>query len=164
MTPLMSVDEYKLRSALPNEYVDAIETRTPGWTAQQLVSATAEIYGALSKRYVTPFNVDQEMPRTWAAWIVDAMVITRRGVDPDELGVEVGKLIERADTARAQLQAAANAETGLFELPLRADDPTSPSGITRGGPFYYTEQSPYVWTDQQRELGREDDSYRRGRR
>lgn len=164
MNPLLSPADYKLRSALPTEYVDAIETRTAGFTAQQLVSATAEIYGALSKRYATPFAVDHEMPRTWATWIVDAVVLTRRGVDPDELGVEVDQVFARAALAREQLQAAANAETGLFELPLRLDDPTSPSGVSRGGPLSYSEQSPYAWTSQQRELGREDDANGRGRR
>lgn len=163
MSALMTVDEYKLRSVLPDEYVAAIEARKPGWTAQQLAGVTAEVYAALSKRYVTPFSVDHEVPRLWAAAIVDARVLIRRGVDPDELAPEVAAIFEAATTARAQIQSASDSETGLFELPLRSNDPTSPTAVTRGGPFSYSETSPYVFTDSQRERGRDDDASGRGR-
>lgn len=163
MSALLTLDEYKMRSVLPDEYVDAIESRKSGWTAQQLASVTAEIYAALSKRYVTPFDVVHEVPRSWAAWIVDARVLLRRGVDPDETAPDVATIFAAAETARTQIQSAANSETGLFELPLRANDPTSPSAVVRGGPLSYSEQSPYAWTSGQRERGRDDDSTGRGR-
>ena len=56
----------------------------------------------------------------------------------------------KADQERVELELkeAADAEKGLFELPLRATDTTG-SAINAGGPMGYSEQSPYTWTDRQ---------------
>jgi hypothetical protein len=82
----------------------------------------------------------------------------KRGFDPNDLATEEYK----ADAAAAmeEIKEAANADTGLFELPLRAD--TTASGISKGGPLGYTEASPYVWTDEQARAGRDEDSRRGG--
>jgi hypothetical protein len=79
--------------------------------------------------------------------MTDPDMYRRRGWAPaDEQSLEIEQA--RKD-ALAEIQLAADAENGLFDLPLL--EGSNESGISRGEPFGYSEASPYDWLDRQAE-------------
>jgi len=49
--PALSVPGFTRRTTLPFEYVNFVETKYPGFTAQQIASKTSRLYSQLRKRY-----------------------------------------------------------------------------------------------------------------
>jgi hypothetical protein len=157
--PYLTLPEFRDLTLTSTEIVDHCETRNPGWIARQLAFHSDRIDSRLRKRYAVPFApaaVAPLYPPTITGWltaVVTPLVMLKAGMAAeDELLVSAKEL---AAAAEAQLSEAANAATGLFELPLRAD--TAVGGVSQGAPLAYTETSPYRWRDVQRERGREDD-------
>lgn len=161
-TPYLTIPELKVRMDLPSEYVAEIEALQPGWTAAQIESCSRlDIDPPLRKRYTVPFDPCPEAVKTWIARILTVRILRRRGIDPtDQQFVSYEK---DKDKTLADIQAAANSDTGLWDLPLR-DDGSATTGIALGGPRSYSEQSPYVFTDQQIATGSYEDSQRSGSR
>ena len=158
MPAYLTIARFKLLSTIPSVFVDTVESQEPGFVDAQLSYWSDWIDTQLRKRYAAPFL--PPVPGAvegWLARIVTVRVWSKRGVDPND---EQWQEVKKDDTdARAEIQQAANSETGLFDLPLRAD--TADSGIARAFPMGYSEQSPYAWTTQQVVRGTQDD--RRGR-
>lgn len=158
--PPLDLDGFMARTVMPSVDVLAIEdaeTGTPGWIASRIAVATSWIESKLRKRYAVPF--DAPVPEVFYGWVVAIVTpeaYRRRGWDPGE--AQSAQIEQDRKDAREQVQEAADSETGLYDLPLRADLTTT--GITLGGPFSYSEQSPYSWMDLQVETGREDDNGR----
>jgi hypothetical protein len=138
----------KALSVAPDEAFTDLESRYPGWLLAQLGAWSAWIDGRLRKRYAAPFALPYPVAVTgWLARIVTAAAYHKRGVDPtDQM---VGQVIEDGNAARLEVAEAANGDTGLWDLPLRAD--TTATGISKGGPLGYTETDPYTWTTVQRD-------------
>ncbi len=117
----------------------------------ELVTCSATINDRLRKRYDAPFA--PPVPAIVLRWLV-ALVIPKlyegRGWDPSD--AQAQSLLEREQRALEEMREAADSETGLFDLPLRAD--TTKTGIVHGGPYGYSEPGPYDWIDVQRELVR----------
>jgi hypothetical protein len=150
---------FKASSIMPDEDVDALNTRYAAFFAAQLDNESAWIDARLRKRYDVPFA--SPYPKAvvrWLAALVTEKAYLKRGVDPNDQ--EMTSIFEAAKDARAEILEAADSDTGLFDLPLRAD--TTASGVSRGSPLSYSETSPYVWTDQQLAVGRVEDGARRG--
>lgn len=83
--------------------------------------------------------------------------MVRRGVDPNDLQAETIK--EDHDRTLEEILEAANSDDGWFDIPLRTNE--DGSAMRTSNPKSYSEQSPYVYTDEQRLVGRlEDDSGR----
>lgn len=162
MASYLTLDRFKLLSTMPSSFVDEVETRYPGFTAAQIELASARIDAKLRKRYAFPVTDPTKVPlvvESWIALIVTPDVFLKRGIAAtDEQWEEYAK---RKDLALAELEAAANSETGLFDLPLRNDD-SQESGIVYGAPMVYSEQSPYVGFDRQAEIGHAEDEQRGG--
>jgi hypothetical protein len=155
----LSLSEFKLRTTLPAEYVDAIETAQAGWIAAQLESWSKWIDARLRKRYAAPFSDPYpEAVLSWLGRIVTLRCMLRRGVDATD--AQFIEIKADADAAVLEVKEAADSETGLFDLPLLSVSDTS--AIVKGGPFCYSEQSPYVAFDAQRETGRDEDRFRGG--
>lgn len=154
---IVSVTRFRDLSLMPSEDVDVLEQAYPGHISGRLEIAESWIHARLAKRYATPFS-STSPPSIFVGWVVAIVTLDaylRRGFNPTSAQ---DALIERqADTARAEVVEAANAESGLFELPLRQDASAS-SGATLGGPFGYSEASPYVWTTQQVRRARGEDA------
>lgn len=145
---------------MPPVHVQEIEDQQAGWTDQQLASWSHWIGARLFKRYTVPFA--DPVPETVLIWLVRIVTwraYIRRGVDPTD--PEMAMIAEDAKSAMDEVKEAADAENGLFDLPLRNAN-TSGSAVTRGGPRSYSEHSPYVAGDIQREIGRQEDGGRRG--
>lgn len=151
--PYLSLAEFELLSVFP--HVDELQTEIPGWIEAQIEAVSEEIDSRLRKRYVTPFA--SPVPHTirrWVSRIVTRECYLRRGVDPlDPQWVSIEAAAQRAE---AEVREAADAVSGLYDLPLRAD--VASSAITGPVPHAYTETSPYVWRDVQARRGRDDDA------
>lgn len=144
---------------MPPEDVDALEARHPNWLATKLDTTSRSIDARLRKRYNAPFA--QPYPEAVLGWLSDLVTpraYLKLGVRPTDQQYE--DLVANATRADEQIAEAADSNEGLFDLPLRAD--TTESGIELGGPFGYSEQSPYVAGDVQAETARQEDRSGRG--
>lgn len=148
-------DAFRDRSTMPSTVVDEVETKEPGWIDRKLEAESRYLDSRLAKRYEVPFD-EGDPPAAVCRWlekIVTVEVYEKNGVQPDD--PQYARYVAARDEAVAQIREAADSDTGLFELPLRGS--SSATGVTRGGPFGYSEQSPYVGFDLQAEAGREED-------
>lgn len=154
MPAYLTVARFKLLSTIPNQFVDTVEMQTPGFTDAQLLYWSDWIDAQLRKRYAAPFEPPYPgAVEGWLARIVTMRVWSKRGVDPEDK--QWGESKQDDTDARAEIARAADSESGLFDLPLRAN--TTDSGISRAFPRGYSEQSPYVWTSQQAQRGTQED-------
>ena len=152
-TPYLDVAGFKARTLIPASYVDEIEDAEIGWTLGQLTVWTSWLNSQLRKRYAAPFS--SPYPETVIVWLEAVMterVLLKRGVDPTDK--QASRISELADKARDEIQQAANAESGLFDLPLRSD--TTADGISKGAPLLFSQAGPYAWTTNQREDAEDD--------
>lgn len=154
MAAYLTLAEFRSLSVIPSEFITAIEAVSPGWTLAQLTLETARIDARLAKRYAAPFDLPAPVcVQGWLAKIVTLSSYLKRGFDPTDRQGQM--YIADRDGALAEIKEAADAEFGLFDLPLRAD--LVASGIVKGGPKAYSEQSPYAFTTGQARVGRQED-------
>jgi len=85
-------------------------------------------------------TVVPEVILQWLTTLVTMDVLIRHGINPNDPLSEL--LSKRVDLVREQMQEAANTKDGLWDLPLSED---LGSAVDTGGPFGYSEQSPYTW-------------------
>jgi len=155
---------FKGLTLMPEVFVLHVEKETPGWIDGQLEYWARWIDTRLRKRYASPFAAFDAAPPTpasvqgWLTRIVTVRVWHKRGLDTDDRQYET--IADDATAAMAEILEAANSDEGWFDIPLRVDE--DGSGITRGNPRSYSEQSPFVFTDDQREIGRNEDEAGRG--
>jgi hypothetical protein len=93
------------------------------------------------------YSAAPPVPETILRWItilVTADVFRRHGVNPNDPIMQ--GLVDEVKQVRAEIEEAANSQTGLFDLPFSEDEP---SAVTTGGPRGYSEASPYTWTYRQ---------------
>ena len=159
MASYLDVAGFKLLTLAPAQLVDDIETAAPtgqpGWLDSQLSYWSAWIDSRLSKRYAAPFAAPYPVAVTgWLARIVTLQLYLKHGVDATDN--QYNDIREQDTVARAEIKEAADSETGLFELPLRAD--TTASGISKGAPFFASDASPYKWTDDQMQQAKDEGS------
>lgn len=160
MTAYLTVAEFRTESLMPGVQVDALETEHPGFLEAKLARRSAAIDTRLRKRYAVPFAAPY--PDKVIEWLIAGVTLVaylKLGVDP--LDAQIADIKEASTTADTELLEAANSETGLFDLPLRAD--TTETGISKGGPMSYSEQSPFVHNDVRGIAGKADDQRGRGR-
>lgn len=159
MANYLTVERFKLLTLLPASWVDAVEAVSPGYTAARIGVASDHVDSRLRKRYGAPFmDPVPGIIEKWVTQIVTMDIDLKRGVSPTD---EQFKIIAgQHDAALAEIKEAADSDVGLFDLPMRDD--LLGSGISLGGPRAYSEQSPYVYTDAQAEIGHQQDRARRG--
>lgn len=154
MASYLTLAGFKAASVMPDEDIDALDARYPSFFDEQLENESAWIDARLRKRYGAPFA--SPYPKAvvrWLAAIVTERAYKKRGVDPNDQ--QAADLVQDAKDAKTEVLEAANSVEGLFDLPERAD--TTTSGISKGGPLSYSEQSPYVWKDVQANVARDED-------
>lgn len=152
----LTVEEFEGLTVAPAGYVGDLEAVQPGWVLAKLTSMSRLIDARLRKRYAVPFSAPYpETVQHWLAKIATPDCYLKRGVDPTD--AQFAAILEQAKEAWAEITEAANSENGLFDLPLIADA-ASQGGISKGAPLAYTETSPYIWRDIQREEGQAEDA------
>lgn len=165
MAIYLTIDLFKGLTLIPSGQVDDVEKVTPGWVDNQLDYWARWIDSRLRKRYASPFAAHDAAPdptptsiQGWLARIVTVRVMLKRGVDPDDM--QYVTIAEDAAAAMLEILEAAKSDEGWFDIPLRTDE--DGSAINRGNTRSYSEQSPYVFADDQESIGRSEDSAGRG--
>lgn len=157
MASYLTVTQFKLAGVIPPQLVDQLETAQAGWVDRQLQLNSSWVDAKLAKRYAVPFSDPApDIVLSWVARLTTLACFLRRGVDPND--AQFQEIQESAVSAKAEIHEAAGAVHGLYELPLRED--TTEQGISRGGPRYQSDQSPFAWRDRQVEAGRLEDDWR----
>lgn len=142
-------------SSMPGPDIDALETLAPGWIEAQLLRFSRRIDAQVGKQYARPFvEPYPEVVTGWLADIVTWRAYRKRGVDPNDQAMVDARA--DFDQAIAEIAQAADAEKGLFELPLTAA--SDAQAITRSKPLAYTETSPYVWRNMQADEALDEDA------
>lgn len=157
MVPYLSLAEFRDRTVMPSPDVDHVEAVAPGFIVKRLAIEEGRINARLRKRYLAPFATP--VPDAVLGWLTDIVtepVYRKRGFDPNDPQAE--EYAKDAQRARDEVLEAANAEEGLFDLPLRQD--TTATGIADGKNecLGYSEASPWVGFDKQAARGREEDA------
>jgi hypothetical protein len=103
------------------------------------------------------YVADTPVPRVVLGWVVDMTTwdtYDRRGVggsgDP-----KVARAEKKYDEAKTECKEAADADTGLFDIPTSED---ADSAQTTGDPLHSTQHSPYTSAQVERALGRREDA------
>jgi hypothetical protein len=159
MTAYLDRDAFANLSTVPVEFIDELHAIAPLWFDTQFAAQSRKIDGKLRKRYAAPFA--EPVPETVKAWLADIMAYrtyVRRGVDPTDL--QMVSVKEAHNAAWKEIDEAADAADGHWDLPLRAD--TDESGISKTSTLAYSEQSPFVAFDGQVDVGRNEDANRGG--
>ena len=154
-TAYLTLAQWKDRTTMSPGDVDALERKRPGFVGIALGARSATINARLTKRYAVPFQAHPDTPEIVLVWLTDLVSLDAYkalGFSPSSEQDEL--IVAAAQAAESQLAEAANAETGLFELPLRETSPGG-SGVEKGGPYAYSEPGPYHWLDAQREAVRD---------
>lgn len=148
---MLDLDGFRERTIVPPEDVNALEARREGFIARRLAYWSSLIEARLRKRYVVPFVAP--VPDIVLGWLVDLVTVdvyNARGWNPSD--EQAAEIVQAKTDALELLKEAADSETGLFDLPLRNDLPTS--AIVADVPFGYSEQDPYTAFDRQAEVFR----------
>lgn len=156
MPAYLSLATFKAATVAADESVDEVEARYPGWIDNQLAIKSQWLDSRLRKRYLFPLTTTPYplVVTDWLSRIVTEVMMRKRGIDPTD--EQAATYVTDRTTAEAEVLEAANAEKGLFDLPLRAD--TSTTGIVAPQVLGYSEASPYVAFDIQAEAARREDS------
>lgn len=150
----LTVSEFRTRTTMPQADVDAVEVSEPGFIASKLEAMTSRINVQLRKRYAAPFaSPVPEVVLDWLTTVTTPHVYLKRGVNPGD--AQIDRIMALAEKAWTEITEAADAEKGLYDLPLRQD--TTSTGATQGGPFSSSQASPYAWITEQRNRGWSDD-------
>lgn len=150
----MTLAEFRAATLMPWSFVDEAEAAEPGFIDTRLYLQSAKIDARLAKRYAAPFKPPYPIAvLEWLVSLVTYEVWLKRGIAATD--EQAAQYKTDRDLARGDLESAANSEVGLFDLPLRSD--TDATGISRGFPQGYSEQSPYKWMNVQERIGREED-------
>jgi hypothetical protein len=156
MTAYLTKAEFKTRTVMPPEFVDALDALQPGYVDSQIALVSGWLDSRLAKRHTVPFAAPYpEQVKTWATSLVAMRLWIRRGFDPND--PQMALVIADSQAAETEVKEAADGQLGLIDI-SRSDKTL----ITRGNPRSYSESSPYVGADVRRESGRREDRNRRG--
>lgn len=164
MARYLDIDGLKGLLIIPSSYVDDAEALEAGWVQRQLDHWSRWIDTRLRKRYVSPFAAFDADPPTppaiqgWLARILAVRVMMKCGVSPNDEQFQL--VLDDYKEAKEEVTEAADAEKGLFDLPLIAD--SDATGVARMETRAYSEQSPYVGLDAQAETAHNEDGSRGG--
>jgi hypothetical protein len=159
VTAYQTLAEFKSLTLMTSASVDRLELDAPGWIAGQLELWSRHIDSRLGKRYLTPFR--PPYPIVLQRWLT--MLVTKRAylkLGAFESDAQQKTISDDYTQAADELKESADANTGLFDLPL--SDSQAGSGIAFAGPLVYSEQSPYVGGDVQVDVAHWEDQHRRG--
>lgn len=150
--------EFTNLTIMPSEQIARLEELAPGWLDAQLASSSRWADMWLAKRYPVPFAAPYpEMVQSWVARMVTARAYLAHGIPASDAQLEL--ITSDATKAEEEIKQAADGQLGLIDL---APSDQSRDAVRFGGTRVYSEASPYVGMDVQRERARREDFRRRG--
>ena len=150
-----SATDFALFSTIPRAQINELETIEPGWLDTQLELGAGFIDSRMAKRCKVPFvGVAPLTVRGWLAKLVTPLAYRRLGVGAlDESYVDAK---DERNAALSELKEFANSTLSLLDVPTTDQI----SSISKGFPRVSTQHSPFVWRDDQRESGAQEDAER----
>lgn len=145
MSYVLTELRFRELTTMPEERVDELMDASPTFLGAQLAAESSKVAARLRKRYPAFFEPVPVIIEQWITRLVTPRCYRRLGVEPNNAQYE--DVRDDAKNAESELTEAANSDTGLLEL--SQNDATDTAVATKGGPFGYSEQSPYTWTDSQ---------------
>lgn len=131
--------------------IDAFEALYPGRIDKLCATWSRMADSVLAKRYATPFALPvPEALKLAVCRLVTVQIAKQRGPVP---GADWSLFEKEEAAANTYLRETADAEKGLVELPLR-ELVADAEGVSKGGPYGYSESDPYEWMDRQAEAVR----------
>lgn len=153
----LTAEEFTSRSIMPTEHIDQLESTKPGFLAAQLEASSRWSDMWLAKRYRVPFVAPYpEAVKSWITRMVTLRAATAHGYPSDE---QRALYTEDASKAEDEIKQASDGQLSLIDL---APSDQSSARVEFGGTRVYSEASPYVGKDVQRERARGEDYNRRG--
>lgn len=142
---------------MPQADVDQLEAVEPGFLAAVLDENWDLITSRLRKRYdIAAMQADPpKAALRWLTKLTTRDAYDKRGNNPTAAS-DIQAIYGAAERAETELKEAADSKDGLFDLPLLSTQTSS--GVTKGGPLGYAEQSPYTWASLQACDGRDEDA------
>lgn len=137
MPTYLALATYKQRTTIDASVVQLCENKGKD-VSWWLESASAQINTRLTKRYAVDFTSPGPVPDQIIFWLIRLV-----NIDVWECagGLPEGREDGWADAARKQvyeeLKEAADAENGLYELPLRNTDTLGSSAVNKGASFVH---------------------------
>ena len=137
MPTYLALATYKQRTTIDASLVQLCENKGKD-VAWWLESASAQINTRLAKRYAVDFASPGPVPDQIIFWLIRLV-----NIDVWECagGLPEGREDGWADAARKQvyeeIKEAADAENGLYELPLKNTDTLGSSAVNKGAPFVH---------------------------
>jgi hypothetical protein len=143
----VDVPTFRAKTILAAELVIAIDGANPNFLLGCLTDWSAWLDAQLRKRYAVPFvaPIPLIVPR-WVVRLAGPDVYRKRYIDPQTDQLLDALTTDRTD-AKTEIQQAADAVDGLFDLPLL--DTATASAVTQGLPLSSADQNPYDWIDRQ---------------
>ena len=149
MSQYCTITQLKMLGSMPAEDIDALNAMYPGVVDANIVSVSGQMDARLSKRYAAPFGTPYpDALVSVCARLTAYRLWLKRGFNPN--GATDQAIQQDAKDADEWLKEAANSKDGLIDLPAK-QEATLSSAVSVGGPMGYSETSPYVWMDRQRE-------------
>lgn len=150
MSQYLLVPQYAVLTLLPSIRIEDLQTtygpQVPGgptWLDNTLIAYSDTIDIRLRKRYVAPFLPPYNPQlQLWLRRLVDPVAYQKLGIDASDKQIDT--LIEDAKAVLLELKEAADAQNGLYDLPLRADAPGE-SGIVSPKILSRSDPTPYDW-------------------
>lgn len=106
---------------------------------------------AVSDTYVSGTAVP-EIVLEWITALVTVDLYRKRGFNPQDPAIQT--VIGERDRALEELKESADSAEGLLDIAVSDD---GASAVNTGGPIGTAQASPYAWTDDQRNEGRQED-------
>lgn len=148
MAGYLTTAEFRALSLMPAHDIDQVVVQNPvpeelglDFVQIQLDSCSSWVADQLRKRYeVEKFAVPYSLTlQRWVSKIVTNDLWLKLGNNP--LQADALQYAAQAAQATTEIASAANGQTSLWDLPLRATDV---SGAVKGGIRFHSETSPYV--------------------
>lgn len=152
---ILDVQTFKTATIMPSKLVEQLEEERPGFLDASIASWTSELYARLGKRYGKQW-ASGKVPPVVVGWLVRLVTRDAYGAIGHSVTSEQDKaqILDPAERALAMMLEVANSETGLLDVPAADGELGGESGINLGGPYSYSEATPYEWLDAQRESNR----------
>jgi len=122
-----------------------LEAKRPGHLQAICDLGSAEVDARLGKRYQRPIPNPPLIVLGWVADIVTPRAYEALGIRPSD--EQMADIFNRATSVYMALKEAADAVTGLYDLPLAADNDAT--GIVAPTTVSYSEHSPFTWRHRQ---------------